>query len=223
MKLPFTRGDAASLLQKEIAAEAAATAKLADMRAARSRTLLETDDLTVIEKHDADIAALERQISIHQDRILALDARLAKEAEQQRRMKYAEAIAVVERLLPLREAAAGEVEKAMLNLASSCQKFAEITNSITAQYPAGLGSRPDYHLSLRPLGERLRNCFAMGALIYATTKAPPAAQDFVRRACDAADRADGFAAAAVKDHSELIDELKSRGTPPAPAVDEEAA
>ena len=94
MKLPFTR-DAASLLQNEIAAEAAATAKLADMRGARAQALLD-DDITVIEKHDADIAALERQISIHQDRILALDAKLHAEEAAERERRYLADVAAVE-------------------------------------------------------------------------------------------------------------------------------
>ena len=223
MKLPFAGRTTATSLQKALAERDAAEAKLTELNSQRAAVLLDSDELEAVQAIDKQIETARHAADILADRIIALDARVAKEAEQMRRLKYAEAIAVVERLLPLREAAAGEVETAMLNLASSCQKFAEVTNSIVAQYPAGLGSRPDYHLSLRPLGERLRNCFAMGALIYATTKAPPAAQDFVRRACDAADRAEGFSAAAQKDHSELIDELRSRGAPPAPAVDEEAA
>jgi hypothetical protein len=222
MKLPFAGRSTASSLQKALAERDAAEAKLAELHSQRAAVLLDSDELDAVQAIDKQIETARHAAGILADRILALDARLAKEAEQQRRLKYAEAIAVVERLLPLREQAAGEVEAAMLNLASSCQKFAEITNSIVAQYPAGLGSRPDYHLSLRPLGERLRNCFAMGALIYATTKAPPAAQDFVRRACDAADRADGFATATGKDHIELVDELRSRGVPPAPALEDVA-
>jgi hypothetical protein len=223
VKLPFAGRTTASSLSKALAERDAAEAKLTELHSQRTAVLLDSDELDAVQAIDKQIEAARHAAGILADRILALDARLAKEAEQQRRMKYAEAIAVVERLLPLREQVSVEIETAMKVLAATVQKFTEINNSIVAQWPEGLGSRPDYHLSLRPLGERLKSCFAMSALIYATTHQPPAAMEFVRRACDAADRAEGFSAAASKDHAELIDELRQRGAPPAPAVDEEAA
>jgi hypothetical protein len=223
MKLPnpFTRGDTASLLQKEIAAEAAATAKLVDMRAARARDLLEADDLAVIEKHDTGIAALERQISIHQDRILALDARLAKEVEQQRLRDYEAAVASIERLLPLRADAAAEVQSAILALSSAVQKFVQVSGSIVNQWPADrLGTKPSWQLGTRAIGELMRNCWANAVMVYSTTKQSPPAGDYVRRACDAHERAAGFADATRSDHAELIAGLRAHGAP-AVEIDEE--
>ena len=218
--LPFTR-DAASLLQKEIAAEAAATAKLADMRGTRAQALLE-DDITVIERHDTDIAALERQISIHQDHILALDARLHAEEAAAREKAYAADVGAVERLLPLREQAAVEAEAAMRALASAARKFRDVNNSIVAQWPASV-QRPSYHVSLRRLGECLRNAYGHPSLVFRSTLAPMAAADFVRRACDADDRITGFADGEAKGHEELLIELRQRNAAPATEIDEEAA
>jgi hypothetical protein len=221
MKLPFTTRDTASLLQKEIAAEAEAAAKLVDMRAARAQALLETDNLAVIEKLDADIVVVQRQISIHQDRILALDARGNDEAAEAHAKEYAAGVALIERLTPMREQAAGEVEGAIVALASAVRKFVEVSGSIVNQWPATLGTKPGYHLGSRAIGELIRNCFANSVLVYSTTKAPPPASDYVRRACDSNERAAGFADATRSDHVELLAGLRQNGVPAAPVTDHE--
>jgi hypothetical protein len=223
MKLPFAGRSTASSLQKALAERDAAEAKLAELHSQRAAVLLESDELDAVQAIDKQIEAARHAAEILADRIIALDARLAKEAEQQRRMKYAEAIAVVERLLPMRADAAAEVEAGIVALAASARKFIEISGSIVSQWPAALGTRPSYHLGTRSIGEVIRNSFSNAAMIYQQTKQPPPAADFVRRAVTAHERATGFADATRSDHAEMIDELRSRGVPPAPAVDEEAA
>jgi hypothetical protein len=75
--------------------------------------------------------------------------------------------------------------------------------------------KPSYQLSLRPLGERLRNVFGHPSLVFRSTLAPMAAADFVKRTIDAEDRAAGFAAGEAKGHEELLIELRNRGAAPA--------
>ena len=217
MKLPFTR-DAASLLQKEIAAEAAATAKLADMRGTRASALLD-DDIAVIERHDADIAALERQISIHQDRILALDARLHAEEAAERERRHLADIAAIERTLEPRRVAAAELEGAMLAVASAVRKFRDANSAIVAAWPAAV-EKPSYHISLRRLGECIRNAYSHPSLVFPGARGPMPATDFVRRTCDSDERISGFADREAQDHIELLQELRNRGAAPIAVTDD---
>jgi hypothetical protein len=78
--------------------------------------LLESDDNTVIEKHDAELAALERQISIHQDRIVALNAQLRREHIEEVAKRRQAAIEVLEQKFAKRQALAVEVEAAVKHL-----------------------------------------------------------------------------------------------------------
>jgi hypothetical protein len=87
--LAFKR-DLPALIAKETAASATAVAKLAELRADRDGALL-NDDPAVLEKHDADVLALERQIGRHQARLDKLGNELIREqradAERDRQTK----------------------------------------------------------------------------------------------------------------------------------------
>jgi multidrug efflux pump subunit AcrA (membrane-fusion protein) len=223
MKLPnpFTR-DTASMLQKAIAERDAAEAKLAELHKQRAAVLLDAE-LTEVEAIDKQIEAAHHAAGILADRILALDARLHAEEAAERERRYAADIATIERLLPLRNDAAGEVEKAMLAVAAAVRKYSELTESITtAKWPPGV-ARPTYHLSLRPLGERLRNAFGHPSLIFRQTLQPLPSGDLVKRVCDADSRIAGFADGEAKGHEELLIELRNRGVAPVAEIDEERA
>jgi hypothetical protein len=223
MKLPFQKNTATSL-EKAIAERDAAEAKLAELHVKRAAVLLEAE-LTEVEAIDKQIEATHHTAIVVADRILALDARLHAEEEEARKKEYAASIAIVERLLPLRNEAAGEVEKAMLAVAAAVRKYSELTESITtAKWPPGV-ARPTYHLSLRPLGERLRNAFGHPALIFRQTLQPLPSGDLVKRVCDSDSRIAGFADSEARGHAELLIELRQRNAAPAAEMDdtEEAA
>jgi hypothetical protein len=215
MKLPFTRGDTVSLLQKEIDASAAAAAKLVDLQNARANVLIETDDIAVIEKHDAAIAALERQISIHTDRVAALQARALAERAAAHTRNYEASVDSIARLLPLRADAAAEVQAAILALAASVKKYVEVSGSIVSKWPTNI-SQPAYQLGVARLAECLRSAFSHPALIFASTRQPLAAADLVQRACDAGEREQvaGFAAGEAEGHAELLADLRGCGGVP---------
>jgi hypothetical protein len=80
--------------------------------------------------------------------------------------------------------------------------------------------KPSYQLSLRPLGERLRNVFGHPSLIFRQTLQPLPSADLVKRACDADDRITGFADGEAKGHAELLIELRQRGVQPAAVIDD---
>jgi hypothetical protein len=216
MKLnPFTRGDTPSLLQKEIDASAAAVAKLVDLQNARANVLIETDDITVIEKHDSAIAALQRQIDIHTDRVAALQARALAERAAAHTRNYEASVDSIARLLPLRADAAAEVQASIIALASSVKKYVEISGSIVNQWPTNI-SRPAYQLGVARLAECLRSAFSHPALIFASTRQPLAAADLVQRACSAEEREQvaGFAAGEAAGHEALLGDLRGRGGVP---------
>jgi hypothetical protein len=218
MKLPFITRDTAASLQRAIAERDSAEAKLAELRKQRAAVLLDAE-LTEVEAIDKQIEAAHHAAGILADRILALDAKLHAEEAAERERRYAADVAAIERLLPLRSEAAGEVEKAMLAVAAAVRKYSELTDSITNQkWPPGV-ARPTYHLSLRPLGERLRNSFGHPALIFRQTLQPLPSGDLVKRVCDADDRIAGFAAGEAKGHEELMIELRQR--PPAAKIDDD--
>jgi hypothetical protein len=223
MKLPFTGRNTASSLQRAIAEHDTAVAKLAELHTKRAAALLDSDELDAVQAIDKQIEAEHRTISIQADRIIALDTRVNDEAAEARAKEYAAGVALIERLTPMREQAAGEVEGAIAALASAVRKFVEISGSIVNQWPATLGSKPSYHLGSRAIGELIRNAFSNSALIYSTTKQPPPAGDFVKRAVTADERAAGFADAMRADHVELIAGLRQHGVPAAPVIDEEVA
>jgi hypothetical protein len=216
MKLPFTGRNTASSLQRAIAEHDTAVAKLAELHTKRAAALLDSDELDA----DKQIEAEHRTISIQADRIIALDTRVNDEAAEARARAYETAVDSIARLLPLREAAAAEVQSAILALASAVRKYVEISGSIVAKWPTNV-SRPSYHLGTRRLGETLRNAFSHPALIFASTRQPLSATDLIQRACDAAERAEGFSAGEAQGHVELLTELRQRGVPAAPVLDEE--
>jgi hypothetical protein len=220
MKLPFTGRNTASSLQRAIAEHDTAVAKLAELHTKRAAALLDSDELDAVQAIDKQIEAEHRTISIQADRIIVLDTRVNDEAAEARARAYETAVDSIARLLPLREAAAAEVQSAILALASAVRKYVEISGSIVAKWPTNV-SRPSYHLGTRRLGETLRNAFSHPALIFASTRQPLSATDLIQRACDAAERAEGFSAGEAQGHVELLTELRQRGVPAAPVLDEE--
>jgi hypothetical protein len=188
MKLPnpFTGRSTAASLQKAIAERDSAEAKLAELHTKRAAVLLDAE-LTEVEAIDRQIEAAHRTASVLADKILALDARLHAEERAAQEKAYAADVAAIERLLPLREAAAVEAEAAMKALSSAARKFRDVNNSIVAQWPASV-QRPSYHLSLRRLGECIRNGFGHPSLIFRQTLQPLPSGDLVKRVCDADDR-----------------------------------
>src|SRR4029077_17135797 len=92
---------------------------------------------------------------------------------------------------------------AMKALASAARKFRDVNNSIVAQWPVSV-PRPSYHISLRRLGECIRNGFGHPSLIFRQTLQPLPSADLVRRVCDADDRIPGFADGEVRGHAGLL-------------------
>ena len=220
MKLPFTTRDTASSLQRAIAERDAAEAKLAELHTKRAAALLESDEIDAVQAIDREIEAAHRTASILADRIIGLDSRLREEEAAAREKAYAADVAAVERLLPLRAQAAVEAEAAMKALAAAARKFRDVNNSLISQWPASV-ARPSYHVSLRRLGECLRNAYGHPSLVFRSTLAPMAAADFVRRACDADDRITGFADGEARGHAELLIELRQRNAAPAAEIDDD--
>lgn len=123
MRLPFKR-DTAAALRKEQAASAAAAAKLTELRAERERVLhAETDDLTAVIAIDAAIAAPQRIVAVHSERLAAIERELAREREAERQQRKIAAVAVIERNFATRIVAAGELHKALVNLTDRYNKY----------------------------------------------------------------------------------------------------
>jgi hypothetical protein len=209
MKIPF-RADTATRLEAARQALTAAEAKITQLAADRAAAIADADDLSQISAIDLQLADEQRTAQACRDRLAALEARTVEEAATERVKAYETAVNGIARLLPQHDQAAADVEKAMQALSAAVRKYVQVGESILQQWPP-IVPKPTYHLSTRPLGERLRSCFAMSSLVYSTTHAPPAATEYVRRACDAADRAAGFADAERTNRNELIAELRQRG------------
>jgi hypothetical protein len=134
MKLLFKRA-VADRQRAEVAASATAAAKLAELRAERDRVLnADTDDLAGVVAADAAVAAQEKIVAIHQQRLQSLDAELQQERTAERERRKAAVIEKVAQGFAARTAAAEKLERALANLAASYNGYVETSRNATAAW-----------------------------------------------------------------------------------------
>ena len=113
MKLPTFRRDTAALRRQVLEETSQAAATLAKLRAERQAVLIEADSLDAVKRIDDEIAALEKTVAIHQDRLRALAGQLKDERNEQREQDREAAIRTIQTKLAKREQIASKLEVAI--------------------------------------------------------------------------------------------------------------
>jgi hypothetical protein len=218
--LPSLRGDTPARIETARQALAASAARIAQLEQDRTAAIADADDLSQISTIDLQLADEHRTAQAARDRLAALEARLISESAMAREKAYAADVAAIDvMMLPLEKAAA-EVEAAVKAVAVAARRYSDVAASIAAKWPAGVPKASPHYLSLSRLGGILRASFSMMSLVHGTTRSPPAALEFVRRAITADERAEGFATTERTNRVELLAELRQRGAP-VPVVDDD--
>jgi hypothetical protein len=207
----------------ENAALGTAAGRLAELQAARNAVLLEGDE-AAIARQDAGIAAVERRIRAHQDRITLLEAALAEQQRAAQAREYAAAIDATEKLIEPLDRAAVEVEAALRVFLVSVRMYRKGLAAVRSEWPTNLPA-PRWQLDAARLGVLLQRSFeprgsmASGDVVYKYTLRPPDASDYLARILSDGDTPTaGFAAEEKAIHVRLIAELRA----PAPAEPESA-
>jgi hypothetical protein len=143
MKLPTFKRDTAALRRQVLEETSQAASRLAQLGTERQAVLIEADSLDAVKRIDDEIAALERTVTIHQDRLRALAGQLKDERQAQREQDRASQIAVIEKKLAGREVLAEKLEQAIKDAGDA---YFALTS-----YPSPLIS--DWHFPL-PRGYR---------------------------------------------------------------------
>jgi hypothetical protein len=133
MKIPFKR-DTAAVRRQVLEQTSQAAAQLAQLRASRQAALIEADDVDAVKRIDDEIAALERAVRIHQDRLRALAEQLKTERGDQREFDRQAAIKAIEKKLARREVLATELEAAIKTVEECYFALIEFP-SITGDWP----------------------------------------------------------------------------------------
>ena len=218
--LPSLRGDTPARIETARQALAASAVRIAQLERDRAAAIAESDDMESVRKFDTELAEAHRTAQVSRDRLASLEARLTSESAMAREKAYAADVDTIEAMFPPLEKAAAEVEAAIRAVAVAARRYSDVAASITAKWPAGVPKASPHYLSLSRLGGILRGCFSMMSLVHGTTRSPPAALEFVRRAITADERAAGFADTERTNRVELLAELRQRGAP-VPVVDDD--
>jgi hypothetical protein len=219
MKIPF-RTDTASRLEAARRVLATAEANTAQLVQDRAGALANDDDLERVRELDHRLADEQRSAQAARDRLQILEGNLAAESASAREKAYAADVDTIDGLMLPLEKVGGEVEAAIRALAVAARRYSDVAASIAQKWPAGVPKASPHYLGLHRLGGILRGCFSMMSLVHGTTRSPPAALEFVRRAITADERAAGFADTEHTNRMELLAELRQRGAP-VPVVDDE--
>ena len=218
--LPSLRGDTASRIETAHQALAASAVRIAQLERDRAVAITDSDDMESVRKFDIELAEAQRTAQVSRDRLANLEARLISESTMAREKAYAADVDTIEGMFPPLEKAAAEVEAAVKAVAVAARRYSDVAASIAAKWPAGVPKASPHYLSLSRLGGILRASFSMMSLVHGTTRSPPAALEFVRRAITADERAEGFATTERTNRVELLAELRQRGAP-VPVVDDD--
>jgi len=139
MKLPLFKRSTADRLRAETAASASAAARLVDLRADRDHILnSDTDDLAAVIAADAAVAAQEKIVVIHQQRMQSLDRELRDERTADREKRKATVVEKVAQGFAARTKAAADLEAALAKLADAYLKYIEASRSATAAWDGSL-------------------------------------------------------------------------------------
>jgi hypothetical protein len=132
------RSDSQAGLRKAEAALVATEAKLADLAAARTVALRESDDVVVVQRLDTEISEASAAATVHRDRIVALKAALRQlQAEETERQRQA-ALAEVQRRLDQQVQLAKGVEDAVRLLGGRWNELLRWRQAIIAGWPDNL-------------------------------------------------------------------------------------
>ena len=112
MKIPFKK-DTASIRRQVLEETSKAASQLTKLRSDRHDALLEADGVETVRRIDQEIAALEKTVAIHQDRLRALSDQLKDERQARREEDRLAAIKIIEKKLAQREELATELEAAI--------------------------------------------------------------------------------------------------------------
>jgi hypothetical protein len=201
MKLPFAKRDPAAQISKETAASATAAARLAALRSARAQVLLDGDD-GALGDHDAQIAAQERQIRVHQERLVLLDAELRKAAHVERERAKAVKLAALEKLLADEVASAARVDKAVLHLQVALATYAQAHDATFANWPSDLF--PPARMFSSPLNVMDRFAAVLDIPVHAARVRLP----------ELADRLGSLAEPAAKLAAQIVMDIRNWPLPP---------
>jgi hypothetical protein len=218
--LPSLRGDTPARIETARQALAASAVRIAQLERDRAAAITESDDMESVRKFDIELAEAQRTAQVSRDRLAALEARLISESAMAREKAYAADVAAIDvMMLPL-EKAAQDVEAAVKAVAIAARRYSDVAATIAQKWPGGVPKASPHYLSLSRLGGILRGSFSMMSLVHGTTRSPPAALEFVRRAITSDERASGFAETERTNRVELLAELRQRGAP-VPVVDDD--
>jgi hypothetical protein len=218
--LPSLRGDTPARIETARQALAASAVRIAQLERDRAAAIAESDDMESVRKFDTELAEAHRTAQVSRDRLASLEARLTSESAMAREKAYAADVDTIEAMFPPLEKAAAEVEAAIRAVAVAARRYSDVAASIAQKWPAGVPKASPHYLGLHRLGGILRGCFSMSSLVHGTTRSPPAALEFVRRAITADERAASFADTERTNRVELLAELRQRGAP-VPVVDDD--
>jgi hypothetical protein len=226
MKMPWQATGTAGKRDAALTALAAAEAKLTDLESQRVAAL-GNDDITAARALDRQIVEARQEVATFTDRLELLRAKIQREESEKRTSDYMAAVAHIEaNLLPPRAAAAVELEAALKAVAVAARNLQETSNAVRQGWPAGMPRLSEYGVSclaLDRLGARAKDCFQPGLLVRKYTLTSAQRHEFTEQILRADQRADGFAAAEVEQHANLLSELRSHSVPEIEPIDEEAA
>ncbi len=135
--MTFRPKDPRAAAEKERAILATVEQRLAEMDRKRPDLLL-ADDPTVIDKHDAEADRLRRAAGVHRERIAALGRAQREQREEGRERQKLEAMAVLEKDISARVAAAERFEKSLLEFCAAFAGYDEACRSSLKNWRADL-------------------------------------------------------------------------------------
>ena len=136
--MSILRKDPTASLKKEQEIRKNLAGQLADLNSKRPELLLLSDDPAIIDRHDAEVARLERADRIHLERIAVLELSQDDLRRQTLERRKTEALAAFETKLAMRAAAAVRVENAIAEFSASLAAYEASVAAPFFEWPAGL-------------------------------------------------------------------------------------
>jgi len=176
------------------------------LKADRLQKLLDVEPFE-LERIDRDLDARQRQAGIFQERIQALESKLAGEAVDKRKADYQAHVAKIEKAIGDRHAAAQEVEGAIRSLVAASTKLCDVSARVS-QWPADIDRPPWFGNfgATNQIGELIKSCFSVPSRPYSPTL--PTTREYADRLYSATERAAGFAEALRESDQAIIAGLR---------------
>jgi hypothetical protein len=189
------RKDPTASLKKEHEIRKTLAGQLADLNSKRPELLL-SDDPAIIDRHDAEVARLERADRIHLERIAVLELSQDDLRRQTLERRKTEALAAFEAKLAMRAAAAVRVENAIAEFSASLAAYEASVASPFFEWPAGLFPplRQFWEFSKSNLVARIGS----PEVLDIRSAAPIRLRELAQRLGPIADRDEAFAATLVE-------------------------